>query len=300
MPENLPEVHSFTFESTELERLDIFLHNKLRELSRSYIQKLIKQGFVKVNGRKCKAGHLLKYADKIEVSLPSYETSEEKCISIEPEIVYEDNDIIVINKPAGVVVHPAPGHINDTLINILLKRYPEIKQAGTADRPGIVHRLDKDTSGLMIIARNRRSYENLIEQFKNRRVKKTYLVLIKGKIEPRHGIIDAPIGRHPSNRKKIAVVEYGRPATTKYRVVRYINDCTLLEATPETGRTHQIRVHFSAIGFPVIGDKVYGIQVPWLNRQFLHAWRLGFYLPSSGNFMEIEAGLPDDLNSVLK
>jgi 23S rRNA pseudouridine1911/1915/1917 synthase len=213
-------------------------------------------------------------------------------------MVYEDNDLLVVDKPAGLTVYPAPGHPVNTLVNALISRLPELP--GSSLRPGIVHRLDKDTSGLIVVAKNSQAQQNLINQFKTRSVKKTYMVLVKGHLEPEHGIIEAAIGRDPRNRKRMAVVAGGREARTQYTVVKYIGDYTLLEVKPETGRTHQIRVHLSAIGFPVVGDKVYGVKSPYLSRQFLHASRLGFRLPSTGEYVEFTSDLPPDLAQALK
>jgi len=203
---------------------------------------------------------------------------------------------LVVDKPAGLAVHPAPGHPAHTLINALLSHLSELPDTGSPLRPGIVHRLDKDTSGLMLVAKNVSAHANLSNQFKTRSVKKTYLVLVRGHLTPEDGIIEAPVGRDPRNRKRMAVVAEGRgrQARTQYRVVEHIDDYTLLEAMPETGRTHQIRVHLSAIGYPVVGDPTYGVKSPSLSRQ------LGFHLPSSGEYMEFESGLPPDLQQALK
>ncbi|MBU2535768.1 MAG: RluA family pseudouridine synthase, partial [Chloroflexi bacterium] len=177
---------------------------------------------------------------------------------------------------------------------------PHLAQMGDSLRPGIVHRLDKDTSGLMIVAKNRVAQMDLIEQFRKRSVVKVYLVLVKGRLTPEKGIIDAAIGRDARNRKRMAVVREGRPARTQYQVVKYLDGYTLLEIFPETGRTHQIRVHLAAIGYPVVGDAVYGVKSPYLSRQFLHACRLGFKLPSSGEYVEFKSELPEDLAQALK
>jgi 23S rRNA pseudouridine1911/1915/1917 synthase len=188
------------------------------------------------------------------------------------------------------------------LVEWLLKRYPEIRSVGDEPetRPGIVHRLDRDTSGVMVVAKNSLAQAKLTEQFRARSVAKAYLVLVKGKLTPENGVIEAPIGRDPRDRKRMAVVAKGREARTEYRVVKYIRDYTLLEVMPETGRTHQIRVHFAAIGYPVVGDKVYGVKSAFLSRQFLHASRLGFNLPSTGKYMEFKSELPPDLAQALE
>jgi 23S rRNA pseudouridine1911/1915/1917 synthase len=205
-----------------------------------------------------------------------------------------------VDKPAGLTVHPAPGHPAHTLVNAILAHFPHLADIGDSLRPGVVHRLDKDTSGVMLVAKNQVAQANLSKQFKSHSVTKAYLALVKGKLEPESGIIEADIGRDPKNRKKMAVVAEGREARTEYRVIKYIGGYTLLEIMPETGRTHQIRVHLAAIGFPVVGDKVYGVKSKYLTRQFLHACRLGFKLPSSGEYMEFESDLPPDLEQALE
>jgi 23S rRNA pseudouridine1911/1915/1917 synthase len=216
------------------------------------------------------------------------------------DILYEDDDLLVIDKPAGLTTHPAPGHYAHTLVNAILSRLTDLTDNGDSLRPGIVHRLDKDTSGVMVVAKNRVAQANLVNQFKARSVVKAYLVLVKGHLSPEYGIIEAAIGRDPGNRKRMAVVAGGRESRTQYNVVRYIGDCTLLEVKPETGRTHQIRVHLSAIGYPVVGDAVYGVRSAYLSRQFIHACRLGFKLPSSGEYVEFNSALPPDLEQALE
>jgi 23S rRNA pseudouridine1911/1915/1917 synthase len=206
----------------------------------------------------------------------------------------------VVDKPAGLAVHPAPGHPSHTLANAVLNYLPALAESGDSLRPGIVHRLDKDTSGLLVVAKNPAAQANLSNQFKSREVSKSYLVLVKGRLTPQTGIIEAAIGRDPRNRQRMAVVSRGREARTEYRVVKYVGGCSLLEIRPETGRTHQIRVHLAAIGFPVMGDAAYGVTSPHLPRQFLHASRLGFKLPSTGRYVEFESPLPPDLEQALK
>jgi len=232
----------------------------------------------------------------VPMALPSPLTPE----AIPLNVVYEDEDLLVVDKPPGLTVHPAPGHPDHTLLNALLSHVPHLAQMGDSLRPGIVHRLDKDTSGLMIVAKNRAAQMNLIEQFRTRSVVKVYLVLVKGRLTPEKGIIDAAIGRDMRNRKRMAVVKAGMQARTQYQVIKYIDGYTLLEVMPETGRTHQIRVHLAAIGYPVVGDAVYGVKSPHLSRQFLHACRLGFRLPSSGEYVEFRSELPEDLEKALK
>lgn len=216
------------------------------------------------------------------------------------KILYEDDDVLVIDKPPGLAVHPAPGHPSGTLVNALLSHLSALPD--TSDqRPGIVHRLDKDTSGVMLVAKNGAAHANLTEQFKSRSVSKTYLVLVKGHLTPEDGAIEAPIGRDSAHRERMAVVaeSRGRAARTEYHVREYLDGYTLLEVKPETGRTHQIRVHLAAIGYPVVGDKVYGVKSASVPRQFVHAHRLGFHLPSTGEYVEFTADLPPDLKQAL-
>ncbi len=252
-----------------------------------------------LNGQHASPHQILKAGDAVNVVIPPAENDAPVPQLIHLDIIYEDEDIALINKPAGMTVHPAPGHKDRTLVNALLERYPAIGKVGTAARPGIVHRLDRDTSGIIIIAKNAPAWENISRQFKMREVNKTYLALVRGRLEPEQGVIEAPLGRHPVRRKIIAVVEGGREARTAYRVQQYFKGFTLLQVVPQTGRTHQIRVHLAAIGFPVMGDPVYGINWPRLQRQFLHAYKLGFKLPSNNEFREFSAELPRDLEEVL-
>lgn len=295
----MEKTHNFTAEESG-SRLDIFVSEKLPELSRTYIQKLIADGHITVDERIVKASHKVSVDEHIAVTVPPPEPSTLEAENIPLNIVYEDEDLLVIDKPAGLTVHPAPGSPNHTLVNALLSRFTDLPDGSDSLRPGIVHRLDKDTSGLMLVAKNRIALNKLAGQFKARSVTKAYLVLVRGHLSPESGFIDAPIGRDPRNRKRMAVVDEGRPSRTGYRVIKYVGNCTLLEATLETGRTHQIRVHLAAIGYPVVGDATYGVRSPFLSRQFLHARRLGFRLPSSGKYMEFESGLPPDLQQALE
>jgi len=283
-------------------RLDKFVSEKCPEVSRTQAQRLITEGFISVNERTAKPALKLSTGDRVKVTIPPTPPSPLAPEAMPLKIVYEDADLLVIDKPAGLTVHPAPGHAGGTLINAILAHYPRLAEISPSaeGRPGIVHRLDKDTSGLMIVAKNRSAQLNLVNQFKARTVKKAYLVLVKGKLKPERGVIEAPLGRDPANRKKMAVVREGREARTVYRVVKYRDGYTLLEAMPETGRTHQIRVHLAAIGYPVVGDAIYGVKSPHLSRQFLHACRLGFKLPSTDEFVEFQSELPEDLERALR
>jgi 23S rRNA pseudouridine1911/1915/1917 synthase len=291
--------YDFTVDSPG-ERLDRFVAARSPGLSRTHARELIDAGLVTVNGQPARASLKLKRGDLVLVTVPP-----EPAPRLEPEelplnIVYEDGDLIVIDKPAGLAVHPAPGHPGHTLANAILHYLPSLAEEAGSLRPGLVHRLDKDTSGLLVVAKNRPAQADLSEQFKSRAVSKTYLVLVKGRLSPESGVIEADIGRDPRNRQRMAVVTRGREARTEYRVVRYIRDYSLLEIRPQTGRTHQIRVHLAAIGFPVVGDAAYGAKSRYVGRQFLHASRLGFRLPSSDRYVEFESPLPPDLARALE
>ena len=281
-------------------RLDRYVGEKYPELSRTRAQKLIGGGYITVNDHPAKAGLKLSVGDRIKIVIPPPSPTPLSPEAIPLNIIYEDDDLLVVDKPAGLTVHPAPGHPSHTLINAILSHFPHLADIGDSLRPGVVHRLDKDTSGVMIVAKNSVAQANLAEQFKAHSVVKAYLVLVKGHLTPENGIIEAPIGRDPRNRKRMAVVTRGREARTEYQVVKYIGDYTLLEVRPETGRTHQIRVHLSAIGYPVVGDATYGVKSAHLSRQFMHASRLGFKLPSTGEYVEFTSELPDDLAQALK
>jgi len=294
-----PKIKTLQFNSPVSDiRLDKYLTQVLPQFSRAYLQKLILQGHILINGQRTKANQRLNKVDRITVELPSlpiYPLAE----PIPLTIVYEDGDILVIDKPAGLTVHPAPGHPSHTLVNAVLAHCPDLATSSEPMRPGIVHRLDKDTSGLMAIAKNDFAREYLAAQFKSRTVTKGYLVLAKGRLSPEQGIIEAHIGRDPHSRRRMAIVEGGKEASTKYQVRRYLDNYTLVEVTPLTGRTHQIRVHLSAIGCPVVGDPIYGIKSAHLNRQFIHAYRLGFRLPSTKQYQEFISPLPVDLERAL-
>jgi 23S rRNA pseudouridine1911/1915/1917 synthase len=291
--------YSFMADTTGI-RLDKFVVEKCPGLSRTHAQALIDDGFITVNGVHAKASLKLNAGDKVDVVIPPESPGALAPEAIPLKIIYEDSDLLVVDKQAGMAVHPAPGHPGHTLVNAVLNYLPGLSGYNDALRPGIVHRLDKDTSGLIIVAKNRLAQANLSDQFKSRSVSKTYLVLVRGRLTPETGIIEADIGRDPRQRQRMAVVTKGRKARTDYRIVRYIGNYSLLEIKPETGRTHQIRVHLAAIGFPVVGDATYGVTSPHVSRQFLHAHKLGFRLPSTGQFVELESPLPPDLEQALK
>jgi len=294
-------LYSFIADKTGV-RLDKYVGEKCLELSRTRAQKLIADGYITVNDRVAKVGLKLNIGDRVDIIVPTTTPTPLSPEAIPLNIIYEDDDLLVVDKPAGLAIHPAPGHPGHTLVNAILSRLPSLAEISDSERPGIVHRLDKDASGIMVVAKNNAAQLNLIDQFKARSVVKVYLVLVKGHLTPEEGIIEAPIGRDPRNRKRMAVVAEaeGRDARTRYHVIRYIGDYTLLEVRTETGRTHQIRVHLSAIGYPVVGDATYGVKSDYLSRQFLHACRLGFHLPSNGEYVEFTSDLPPDLAQALK
>jgi len=295
----MDKVYSFIADESGV-RLDKYVGERCPELSRTHAQRLITDGRITVNDHAVKASFKLSIGDRVNVVIPPTAPSPLSAEAIPLNIIYEDDDILVVDKPAGLAVHPAPGHPGHTLVNAILSHLPGLAEISDSLRPGIVHRLDKDTSGVMLVAKNEPARLNLMQQFEVHSVVKTYQVLVKGHLTPEEGIIEASIGRDPRNRKRMAVVNEGREARTRYSVVRYIGGCTLLEVRTETGRTHQIRVHLSAIGYPVLGDATYGVKSDHLSRQFLHACRLGFKLPSSGEYVEFASELPPDLVQALK
>jgi 23S rRNA pseudouridine1911/1915/1917 synthase len=285
--------------NTTVLRLDKYVAQVCPELSRTLVQKLIEGGHITVNGKAAKSGLKLEKGQQIRVVIPPPEPSPLVPESIPLNILYEDDDLLVVDKPAGMTVHPAPGNQSHTLVNAVLAHVPDLER-GETERPGIVHRLDKDTSGLIIIAKTPTAHRKLADQFKNRQVVKVYVTLVKGHLTPETGTIEADIGRDPRHRQRMAVVKNGRPSSTAYRVIKYTGNYTLLEIRPKTGRTHQIRVHLAAIGFPVAGDAIYGGPLDLLSRQFLHAAQLEFSLPSSGERCRFESPLPSDLSAVLR
>jgi 23S rRNA pseudouridine1911/1915/1917 synthase len=282
------------------QRLDAWLARALPHLSRSHIQRLIEHGQATLAGREAKASARLEGGETVVVlaGAPAPVALEPEAIPL--SIAYEDDDLLVIDKPAGLVVHPAPGHPSGTLVNALMARWRTFKGLKGDLRPGIVHRLDKDTSGLLVVAKSDAAMLKLAAQIKERRIKKEYLALVDGRLEPAQGRIEAPVGRHPTQRQQMAVVRGGRNATSHYAVERYFAGFSLVRVKPVTGRTHQIRVHLAFTGHPVAGDRLYSRQhVAGLPRQFLHATRLGFFQPTSGAWVELESPLPPDLATFL-
>jgi 23S rRNA pseudouridine1911/1915/1917 synthase len=285
------------------QRLDVFLSGNIKMLTRSQIQRLIEEGMAKVDGELRKSGYKLREGDRVEIEYEEKAPPEMQPENIPLEIIYSDDHILVLNKPAGMVVHPGAGNFQGTLVNALLYHYPEVKNLGAADRPGLVHRLDKDTSGVMVVARKRDAYIELQRQFRKREVLKTYLGLVWGRLSEKEGRITWAIGRHHKHGLRISVkTNKPREAETRYKVLREFEKFSLLEIRPVTGRTHQIRVHFSAAGHPVVGDVLYGhsqkkVKQP---RLFLHAQRLSFSHPATGRRMEFSSLLPPDLEEYLE
>ena len=287
------------------ERLDKFLVTKLPEFSRSRLQGLIRDGYVKVNGQPAhKAGQKLEWGAELEVTIPTTEPGYLIAEQIPLDILFENDDLLVVNKPAGMVVHPAAGHATGTLVHAALAHSPEMEGIGGERRPGVVHRLDKDTSGIILLAKNDAAHHWLQEQFRLRRVDKTYIALVDGRPSTPTGRIEAAIGRSPAQRKQMAVTtdNKGREAVSEYRVLENFPRHTLLEVHPITGRTHQIRLHLAFIGCPVAGDTVYGRKKATitLQRHFLHAASLSILLPGQTEQHRFEAPLPPELLQALE
>ncbi|HWK80164.1 MAG TPA: RluA family pseudouridine synthase [Thermomicrobiales bacterium] len=285
-------------------RLDRFISEQLPDLSRTYLQSLIESGNILVDGQARRRSFKVTHGEVITVTIPETEEIDVLPERIPLDIVYEDSDVIVVNKRAGMVVHPAPGHATGTLVNAILGHAKDISIVGST-RPGIVHRLDKDTSGLIVVAKTDRAQNLLMEQWQERSVEKRYITLAVRPFEEDEATVDAPIGRNPANRQQMAVVRSGRHAVSHFRVARRFLNATLLDAQIETGRTHQIRVHLQFIRHAVVGDDVYGVELAMrvaeeigLRRQFLHAAELGLTLPN-GERKLFKAPLPDDLSKAL-
>lgn len=283
-------------------RLDSFLTLREGDLSRSYIQSLIEDGEVVVEGRVKKKGYRLSSGETIEIHIPPPIDPVPTPEDLPLHILYEDPSLIVINKEPGMVVHPAPGHLEGTLVNALLFHLPDLVGIGGVKRPGIVHRLDKDTSGVMVVAKDDRAHHHLKDQFSNREVKKVYLTLLEGSFPHERVRVEAPIGRDPNYRKRMAIVERGKMAISHFTVKRRLSTSTLLQVVLKTGRMHQIRVHALSLNSPVVGDTLYGRKKRRSNvkRQLLHSFTLGFTHPLKGEWMEFKAPLPLDFLSFLK
>jgi len=308
-------------ESEHNRRLDAVVAAHLPDCSRSLAANLIGNHKILVDNQPKKPGYRVKSGEQILGRIPAPEAVEYKPEPIPLDILYQDSDVVVLNKPAGLVVHPAPGHASGTLVNALLHHCPDLGGIGGEIRPGIVHRLDKDTSGTMVVAKNAAALEALAKQFKDRTVRKTYLALVYGELKKDAGTIDLPIGRHPVHRKKMSTTtRKGRRAETSWRVCEKFKGITLLELTLKTGRTHQIRVHCAAMGHPVVGDQVYCsrkrlkdmdrlfsgksspmvAQLKAVSRQMLHARRLRLTHPSTGEIMTFESAIPTDMEMVIE
>ena len=285
-------------------RIDSFIPMVQEDISRSMVQKLIEQKNIKVNGKETKHSYKLKLNDEIEIFVPEAKEINLKAQDIPLNVIYEDNDIIVINKPKGMVVHPANGNPDGTLVNAVMNKCKDsLSGIGGEIRPGIVHRLDKDTSGAIIVAKNDKAHIALSEQLKNHEVKKIYLALVRGIIKENEATINMPIARSKKDRKKMDVDKDGKEAITHFKVLgRYKNKYTLLQINLETGRTHQIRVHLSHIGYPIIGDEVYSNgKNEWnISGQCLHAWKLEFIHPITGKKISLEAEIPEYLKNIIK
>lgn len=295
-------------------RIDVFLSQQNLGITRSHIQKLLEEDAVKVNGKKVKAAYKVKVNDVIELEIPSPQKIEAEPENIPIEILYQDKALAVINKPPGLVVHASAGHEKGTLVNALLFHLKDLSGIGGALRPGIVHRLDKDTSGIMLIAKNNQAHAELVRMFQNREIKKTYQALCYGTFKQDEGIVENKLGRSQGDRKKISShTLHGKDAKTTYRVTERFPHMALVEAQPLTGRTHQIRVHFTELGHPIVGDPTYGGRhwvsklepvlqkmVKESNRQMLHAFRLELVHPITGKKLKFEADVPKDFEKILK
>ena len=282
-------------------RLDQFLAKRLPDYSRSRLQQLIRAGFVQLNGATTRPRQIVRRGDKIVLIEPPPEKIDARPEPIPVDVLFEDDDLIVINKAAGLTVHPGAGQRQHTLVNALLNHCATLSGIGGKERPGIVHRLDKETSGCLVVAKNDGAHRRLSEQFAARTVEKTYLALVAGKLRKAVGIVEEKIARHPVHRQRMSVdTKRGRSAKTEYRVVQSNDRASVIECRLHTGRTHQIRVHLHHLGHPVLGDKVYAPGVAKnVPRQMLHAWKLGFYHPRTGEWNNFEAALPADFKQAI-
>ena len=277
-------------------RLDQFLAAELPRFSRSRLQTLIRQGCVLLNEKTTRPREFVREGDVIRLAEPPLEKIATESEDIPLDVLFEDDDLIIINKPAGMVVHPGAGNVRHTLVNALLAHCPSLSGIGGKERPGIVHRLDKETSGCLVVAKNDLAHRKLAQQFAEREVEKIYLALVAGAMRKTQGVIEESIGRHPIRRQRMAIVkERGRSARTEYRALQSAGGMSLVECKLHSGRTHQIRVHLHHIGHPVLGDKVYGRRgAREFSRQMLHAWKLGFHHPRTGEWRSFTAPLPED------
>ena len=310
------ETHTYSVSYEQMdERLDKYLSGHIHDLSRSQIQKLIKDGFVLVDGERVRSGHRLKPGNHVEVRVPVEKTHQFESYDIPLNIVYEDDSLLVLDKRAGLVVHPGAGRPSGTLVTALMLRGTKLSTLGGENRPGIVHRLDRDTSGIMVVAKDDRAHESLSAQFKAHSTERIYRGIIWGRMGEDRGVIEKSIGRHPVNRTKMTTNPiHGREAITEFRVLERFSQMTYAEFMPKTGRTHQIRVHMASVGHPLVGDRTYGSMkaakgikvkrvrdsVLGIGRHLLHAASLGFIHPETGDLMRFESPLPEDMSSILE
>ncbi|MGL4451476.1 MAG: RluA family pseudouridine synthase [Sarcina sp.] len=275
-------------------RADKYLSDVLTDLSRNFIKNLFDQGNVLINDVKVKSKHKLKVNDKISLSIPELEELKVEAENIPLDIIYEDEDIIVVNKPKGMVVHPAVGNYTGTLVNALLYHCKDLSGINGVARPGIVHRIDKDTSGILVVAKNDNAHNELAKQFKDHSIKREYFAIVEGRMGKEEGTIDAPLARHAKDRLKYAVVQGGKRAVTHYKTMEVYNSCSLVKCNLETGRTHQIRVHMAFISHPLLGDTIYGLKRQKIVKtgQALHAKNLGFTHPRTKEYVEFNSELP--------
>ncbi len=281
-------------------RLDAFLAERCPDISRSRLKRLITKGLVTVDGEPARPAHKIRAGQRVLVTAPEPEPYRLGGAGLPLDLEYEDDDLLVVDKPGGLVVHPGAGHRGDTLADALAALDPGLEGVGGPLRAGIVHRLDKDTSGLMIVAKNEAAHAHLSAQFQKRMVIKAYAALVHGNLTPGEAVVEAPIGRDPRHRQRMALVDSGREAVTRYRVTARYAGYSLLEARPTTGRTHQIRVHMAALGHPLVGDSTYGAPEKRLARHFLHAHVIGFRQPSTNEYLELHSGLPEELRDFLE
>ncbi len=289
-------------DSSEGKRADVFLSLKFADLfSRSQLKKIFDEGKVRVGGKGISAHYRVKPGDEIEFEVPERAVDETRAENIPLDIIHEDQDVIVLNKPSGMVVHPACGNPQHTLVNALLYHVRGLSSIGGSVRPGIVHRLDKDTSGIMIVAKNDPAHAFLAKQFKDQTIERVYRVIVRGVVQHDHGECEAAVGRAFLNRRKVVVKPSGgKDALTYFSVIKRFKTETLLEIRLQTGRTHQIRVHMAHLGHPVTGDPLYGIQSPWISRQCVHAFSLGFIHPRTREKLYFECPVPEDMQNVLR
>ena len=287
--------------NTEGQRIDRYLSDELEDRSRSYIQKIMKEGYVKVNQKPVKSNYRLSFGDSVEVTLPEAKEPDIVPENIPLDILYEDQDIIMINKPKRMVVLPAPGHYSGTLVNALMYHCgDELSGINGCMRPGIVHRIDMDTTGSLVVCKNDKAHQSLSEQLKVHSIRRIYVAIVHGNIKEDSGTVNAPIGRHPTDRKKMSThCKNGRDAVTHYKVVEEKNGHSLVSLILETGRTHQIRVHMQYLGFPLVGDYLYNPDMEYIHRQALHSWKLSFIHPITKEPMEFTAELPKDMKNIL-